>query len=178
MDGIHTIVKWSWDSQFVIRVSVHRRSATLHDFGSWIESQFDPTSEANMMQVAGLDRRHIVQLIHAVRACTTPRICVHAFYSCMQRAYTNNLPRSWFYCSYLQRRLLAAIDRCFAAGKQPVPAPRRLVRTVPSFVQSATGSLSSLLASLIVCSSFKYHRCQKRYICYWPAVSYNALTQL
>ena len=76
----------------------------------------------------------------------------HAFYSCMQRAYTNNLPRSWFYCSYLQRRLLAAIDRCFAAGKQPVPAPRRLVRTVPSFVQSATGSLSLLLASLIVCA--------------------------
>ena len=120
-----------------------------------------------------------------VNTCSSgmhPRICVpiytHAFYSCMQRAYTNNQPRSWFYCSYLQRRLLAAIDRCFAAGKQPVPAPRRLVRTVPSFVQSATGSLSSLLASLIVCSSFKYHRCQKRYICYWPAVSYNALTQL
>ena len=83
--------------------------------------------------------------------------------SCMQRAegYTNNgaIPRSRLYCSYLQRRLLAAIDRCCAAEKQPVPAPRRLVRTVPSFVQCTACLLSSLLASSSFAPVNVYYSC-------------------
>ena len=77
---------------------------------------------------------------------TNLRTYTHAFYiaACNGRrvTLTMELLRSRLYCSYLQRRLLAAIDRCCS-----VPAPWRLVRTVSSFVQTAACSLSSLLAS-------------------------------
>ena len=56
------------------------------------------------------------------------------------------LLRNWFYFSYTATRLLAATYHCCAGRKLSVLAPQRLAQAVPSFVQSAVGSLPSLFA--------------------------------
>ena len=142
-------IKW----QFMI---YHRagRAATFRNpgFKRWWKD-----SNPMMQPVAGLMRRigrtrEFVQFyscMHVEHTLDGPRICIRehgrGLYSIMElpQWLLNHGAPKWFYC-------LATTYHCCADRKRSVLAPRRLVRAALAFVWSADGSLSSLLAQIVL----------------------------
>ena len=120
-----------------------------------------------MQPVAGLMRRigrtrEFVQFyscMHVEHTLDGPRICIRehgrGLYSIMElpQWLLNHGAPKWFYC-------LATTYHCCADRKRSVLAPRRLVRAALAFVWSADGSLSSLLAQVVLWMHCKGARSQ------------------